>query len=235
MDWKTYWNESAFVKDVDPCRQVGRTFHQKSYSPAEIAIIVDRILAFLQADPEKHLLDLACGNGMLTSRIAAHFKSVTAVDFSVPLIESARRHFPRENVEYVVGNALDLEGIGRQYDCILIYFAFQYFSPRQADSLFGSFDRILKTPGLVLLGDVADGDRVWSFYRALPGRSRFYVDLIRNKPIIGLWWRPSDLHMLANRHSLSLSVNYQDCDSPNHYFRYDALLQRKDYSWTAAR
>ena len=139
MDWKTYWNESALVKDADACRQVGRTFHRNSYSPAQVSAIVDRALEFLQPDREKTLLDLACGNGMLTSRLADHFRRVTAVDFSVPLIESAGRHFHRDNIDYIVGDALDLEGLSDSYDSILIHFAFQYFSAGQAERLFAGF------------------------------------------------------------------------------------------------
>ena len=226
MNWKTYWNESALVKDADACRQVGRAFHRVSYSPDQVSAIVDRTLVFLQPRPDKTLLDLACGNGMLTSRLAGHFKRITAVDFSVPLIESARRQFHRENIDYIVADALELERLPHPYDCILIHFAFQYFSPSQATRLFASFDRILKPRGVVLLADVADGDRVWNFYRGLRGRGRFYFDLLRNKPIIGHWWKSADLAALARRHNMGITISYQDSDMPNHYFRFDAILRR---------
>ena len=226
MNWKTYWNESALVKDADACRQVGRTFHRNSYSPAQVSAIVERARMFLQPNREKTLLDLACGNGMLTSQLAADFKRVTAVDFSVPLIESARRHFHRDNIDYIVADALDLGGLSGPYDCLLVHFAFQYFSPGQAERLFAGFDRILKPDGVVLLADVADGDRVWNFYRGLRGRGRFYFDLLRDKPIIGHWWKSADLAALARRHNMDLAISYQGADMPNHYFRYDAVLRR---------
>ena len=227
MNWKLHWNESAFVRNADLCWQVGRTFRQKAYSDEEIAHVINKVLRLLQANADKELLDLACGNGMLTSRIAQHFKSVVGVDFSVPLIESARQHSHRENIDYLVGNVLDLGELGRQFDCIMLYCAFQYFSPRQAEILFSNVERMLTKSGIVLLGDVADGDRRWKFYKGLRGRCRFLVDVIRNKPIIGYWWKPSDLHRLAERHQLRMLIHYQEKDSPNYYFRYDAVLQRK--------
>ena len=52
-----------------------------------------------------------------------------------------------------------------------------------------------------------------------------HCDLTRDKPIIGQWWRPADLLTLADAHNLSLTVHYQDRQSPNHYFRYDAVLR----------
>ena len=228
MNWKTYWNHSALVREADACRQVGRTFQSASYSPAQVSAIVDRTLMFLKAGPDNTLLDLACGNGMLTSQLAPHFRRVTAIDFSVPLIESARRQFHRENIDYRVGDALDLEGLPDTYDRILIHFAFQYFSPVQAEHLFAGFERLLKSGGIVLLADVADGDRIWNFYRGLRGRGRFYFDQLRDRPIIGHWWKPADLAGLARRHHLDLAISYQDPDMPNHYFRYDAVLRRAD-------
>jgi ubiquinone/menaquinone biosynthesis C-methylase UbiE len=226
MNWKAYWNDSALVRETDACRQVGRTFHRRSYSSEQVKAIVDRAIEFLQPDAEKTLLDLACGNGMLTWRLAEHFRRVTAIDFSALLIDSARRQFHRDNIDYVVGDALDLGRLPDQYDCILVHFAFQYFSPSQAERLFAGFDRVLKPGGSVLLADVADGDRIWNFYRGVRGRGRFYYDLLRDKPIIGHWWKSADLAALARRHDLSTAISYQGTEMPNHYFRYDAVLRR---------
>jgi ubiquinone/menaquinone biosynthesis C-methylase UbiE len=227
MDWRTYWNESEFVKHHDPYQQIGRTFGKKPYSDKQVTIIVDRILHFLQASPDKRLLELACGNGMLTSRLAPHFDSITAIDFSKPLIETARKDFARENVEYIVGDAIDVEGASGQYDCVLIYFAFQYFTPDQTTTMFANLVRFLRTPGRILLGEVADGDRVWNFYRGPRGRARYIFDLLRQKPIIGHWWKPTDLLVLASDNEMDLAIFYQNSELPNYYFRYDALLQTR--------
>lgn len=226
MDWKAYWNDSPFLRHTDPCQQVGRTFHRHSYSAAQMSATVGRTLAFLEPGPEKTLLDLACGNGMLTSEVAEHFKQVTAIDFSAPLITSAREHFTRVNIDYIVGDVLDLDWPLGQYDRIMIQFAFQYFLPEQAERLFEGFARMLKRDGIILLGDVADGDRVRNFYRGVSGLARRYVDQLRDKPIIGHWWKTLDLTELAHRHNMTLRISYQDTDMPNHYFRYDAVLRK---------
>jgi SAM-dependent methyltransferase len=226
MDWRKYWNTSQFLTDPDPCRQVGRTFRGHSYTPAQITAIVQRIGGLLRADRSKRLLDLACGNGMLTSRLSPFFKSITAVDFSAPLIASARRDFARDNVEYLVADVLDVPERTASYDCVLVYFAFQYFSPAQAVTLFRQIDSLLGPSGVVLLGEVADADRRWNFYRGPQGWWRFVYDLARRRPIIGHWWRPVDLLPYAEKHGLKLAIHYHDRLSPNHYFRYDAVLSR---------
>lgn len=227
MDWHNFWNHSEVVKSHDPFRQVGRTFKQQPYSQHQVEVIVSRILRFLEPSSSKRLLELACGNGMLTSRIAGHFQSVTAIDFSKPLIDVARRDYAPPNVEYVVGDAIDLEGASGQYDCVLIWFAFQYFTPAQAEKMLAKLSRHLQSPSRILLGEVADGDRIWSFYRGATGRIRHLTELLRQKPTIGHWWKPADLHALASLNNMDLSIFYQNEELPNHYFRYDALLQTR--------
>lgn len=224
MDWRRYWN-GAVTNSSDPYQPVGRTFRQRPYTEKQVGIIVDRILTFLQADPRKRVLELACGNGMLTKLIAPYFESITAVDFSEPLIRTARHNFARENIEYHVGDAIGLEGVSGQYDCVLIYFALQYFTPEQTRIMFANLATVLRKPARILLGEVADRDRIWNFYRGPSGRTRYAFDLLRGKPIIGHWWRPVDLLALAQEYEMDLSVFYQSDEMPNYYFRYDALLE----------
>ena len=59
------------------------------------------------------LLDLACGNGDLTSRLAKHFREVVALDGSAPHVAEARSRYPNINFvhalaeEYNASQAFD--------------------------------------------------------------------------------------------------------------------------------
>src|SRR6185503_17906945 len=85
MDWKTFWNTSPQVSDPDSCRQVGRTFRRASYTEDQLDAVSRRVLSLLDPPPGGALLDLACGNGLITTRLAPSFRSVTALDYSRPL------------------------------------------------------------------------------------------------------------------------------------------------------
>jgi len=226
MNWRSFWNDSAQVTDADFCRQVGRTFNRVPYSEQQIDVLVARLLELLEAAPDKKLLDLACGNGLVTSRLAPHFREVTAVDFSARLINSAKNHFAQENVTYVIGDAADLDGIVGSYECVLMSAALQFFDMGQARRLLRKLASIVAADGRIVLGDVADRDRLWNFYRGYAGRVRYAIELVTRKPIIGHWWRPSALRGLAREEGWTASIRYQDAACPNHYFRYDAVLER---------
>jgi ubiquinone/menaquinone biosynthesis C-methylase UbiE len=227
MKWKAFWNDSPQVREADSCRQVGRTVRGAAYSERQIEVLVARLLAFLEPGPEKTLLDLACGNGLLTRRLATHFRKVTAVDFSKPLIEVAKSQFGQDNVEYVIGDVIDLDVGSNRYDCVLVSAALQFLNPRQARRLFRQLRIVVTDGGRIVLGDVADRDRIWSFYRGLSGRLRYGVEVIRQRPTIGHWWSPSALRRLAHEEGWTISIHYQNAEHPNHYFRYDAVLERR--------
>jgi len=58
--------------------------------------------------PGERILDVACGNGLTSRRLAAAGARVVAIDFSVPMIERARARTPAGSaVEYRVLDATD--------------------------------------------------------------------------------------------------------------------------------
>ena len=54
---------------------------------------------------EDTVLDIGCGNGFLSYDVAQKAKSVTAIDLSQDNIESARRNFNSDNINYICGDA----------------------------------------------------------------------------------------------------------------------------------
>lgn len=225
MNWERFWNDSSQVTQADFAVQVGRTFQKAPYSKRQLEVLEHSLLSHLEASPDRALLDLGCGNGLVTSRLAPHFKRVTGLDFSRPLIEAARTHFHAPNVRYLVGSAIDLEEIEGKYERVLLSAVLQHISPEQAREMFRRLATHLSPGARVVLSDVADGDRTWNFYRGVPGRWRYAVGVITRRPIIGYWWKPSELLDIALEMGWALSICYQSPELPNHYFRYDAILQ----------
>ena len=80
----------------------------------------DRMLASLIPPNCRRVLELGCGTGRLTQRIAQCAADVTAVDFSPEMLRVARaRCAARRNVTFVEGDILGLSaGLG-PFDCVI--------------------------------------------------------------------------------------------------------------------
>src|ERR1041385_590826 len=64
------------------------------------------LASFLGINPGQHVLDIACGNGLTSRRLAGLGAHVAAFDFSTNLIEKARaRENPNSNIEYRILDA----------------------------------------------------------------------------------------------------------------------------------
>jgi len=83
----------------------GNDFHLKLIAPP-----TERLL---EIEPGQRILDIACGNGAFSRRMAALGARVVAFDFSAPFIECARMRTVEfaEQIEYRVLNATKLEGL----------------------------------------------------------------------------------------------------------------------------
>jgi 2-polyprenyl-3-methyl-5-hydroxy-6-metoxy-1,4-benzoquinol methylase len=77
------------------------------------AFFVDRV------SPADRVLDIGCGNGALAFDLGKKAREVVAVDLSVPNIEKAKQHYPRENIVYRVADATKELG-GETFDVIVL-------------------------------------------------------------------------------------------------------------------
>jgi len=108
------------------------------------------LVALLAPQPGYRYLDIACGNGLTSRRLAALGAQVTAFDFSANLIEFARsRPNPEARIEYHVIDATDesaLLALGEgQYEVALSNMAL--FDIAELEPLFHALPRLLKPNG----------------------------------------------------------------------------------------
>jgi len=109
------------------------------------------IASFLDVQPGQHVLDIACGNGLTSRRLAALGAKVTAFDFSPNLIERAKvRPNPDSRIEYHVVDATDEEALlklgERKFDSALSNMAL--FDMPEIEPLFRMLPKLLKPNGV---------------------------------------------------------------------------------------
>jgi 2-polyprenyl-3-methyl-5-hydroxy-6-metoxy-1,4-benzoquinol methylase len=109
------------------------------------------LASFLDPQPDSRILDIACGNGLTSRRLAALGANVTAFDFSANLIEKAKeRPNPDSRISYHVVDATNesqLLSLGKnKFDSALSNMAL--FDMPEIEPLFKALSKLLKPNGI---------------------------------------------------------------------------------------
>ena len=79
---------------------------QQPISEEALRLSIELITKGLQLTNKDRLLELCCGNGLMTKHLAPLVDQVYAVDFVERLIEHARKFRSAPNIQYVCADAL---------------------------------------------------------------------------------------------------------------------------------
>jgi ubiquinone/menaquinone biosynthesis C-methylase UbiE len=111
--------------------------------------LIDPVLLRLIGDPrDRDVLDLGCGNGYLSRRLARGGARVTAVDSSHRMIENARSHDPGGSLKitYLLSGADRLEQIaGASFD--LVFANMSLMDMEDGEGSIGEAARVLRKGG----------------------------------------------------------------------------------------
>jgi len=148
---------------------------------------IDFLLGFCKK-PQMDILDLGCGPGIYTEKIAEKGHNVTGVDFSENSIRYARNQAKEKNLEinYICQDYLELN-YNKQFDLvILIYTDFGVLLPDEREKLLENIYKALKPTG-VFVFDVLNNKNIeqkfkdqqeWTFENDGFWKSKPYLELI---------------------------------------------------------
>lgn len=229
MDWRRHWQEfPERFEETDFLAQVSKTVKRVPISAEQFAMIVDSVRETLALGPTDTVLDLCCGNGLITHALSAHCKAISGMDFSVRLINIAKRHHSGSNISYHFGSVLDADALQSvaSVEKAYMYEALQHF--KRSDLL-----RILSnlfSPGsgvkLLLLASVPDLDRRWSFYNTPTRKLDWLIRKIRGCEVMGTWWRRSDIVDACSQLGLSVKFMEQPQGLYTAHYRLNILIKR---------
>lgn len=121
------------------------------------ADFIDRSVAWMvdhfAIDADTRMLDVGCGPGLYTTRLAAAGARVSGIDFSQRSIDHARTTASDQGlaIEHICANYLDYD-TDKRFDLItMIMCDFCALSPDQRATLLGKFHRFLAPGGAVVL------------------------------------------------------------------------------------
>jgi cyclopropane fatty-acyl-phospholipid synthase-like methyltransferase len=228
MDWKFFWQQQG--KQESPLLQVGRKGGQSLQEDAwmvEYAAYVANQLGLTKNDT---LLDVCCGNGLLTHYLSKHCKAVLGVDFSVPHIQFAQAHYASETVQFVCVDALQLETLKIEQPIFTngfthasLCFSFQYFESVQSGLkvVQGVFKH---TKGSLFLGDIPDREQFFVYYNSFVKLGRLLKQMLFQQNDMGKFWSENELDFIAKGVQRSGEKRIQPKHFPYAHYLMDYLI-----------
>ena len=226
--WRAVWNQWPRQFDAaDHLRQVGRTIGGAPISAEQLDLTIQAIRTRLRVEPRDVILDLCCGNGMVTSALASFCDRIVGIDFSEPLIAIARECYAPSNVSYQLLSAGDLADspLSRQpFTKILMSDALQFFSRDDFEQLLTAVAALPSRPQLMMFGGVP-----YRAYRSrwlnTPGKQmRYWRYRLTGRDLLGTWWTERDFVSACTAAGFQYSVHRQLPDLYNASFRVDLTV-----------
>ena len=227
MDWRKFWNEKA-QSSSNLNEQVGRVLNNSNAGDVKIiSNIVDHIDSYLNINKNDVILDVCCGNALITKMLASKCSKITGIDISEQLIKLAEKDCP-PNLNLIKGDALNLsETVNGNFDKILLYFSFQYFDTfDKGKKVISEMNKLLKPGGTIFLGDVTDYSKRWKFYKTTSQKISHIIKRILNKNNMGKFWKKDELDRICNEFSLNGKYLNQPQHLPYAWYRFDYLINK---------
>jgi len=195
--WPEFWRQHGRKSvDADEHNQVLRTKNKAPIENERWQQTLSYILEQLVLKEDDDVLDLCCGNGLITKQIANNCRSVTCVDIASELVEKIDvNQYP--NITPMVGDIREIDLQPDSYDKILIYAAIQYLDHAETVEWFELMYMALRDDGMIFIGDIPDRSRLWFFFDSSEREAVHFERTKSREAIVGTWFEQNWLLKLA--------------------------------------
>ena len=228
--WETYRGRSAIVGARDLFFEVGKTIAGEPISEAAFALSLQLVVSELGLTKGDCLLELCCGNGLMTLPLASVVAEVCAVDFAAGLIARAREFRGAPNIAYHCDDAVKFLS---RLSCtesykptkILLGEALGYFTPVSLREMLRAAQQLPGGAVPFLASGVPCDDLKWNFYNTPERVLRYEENQLQPGNAndgIGRWWGKEELLILGRELGLEVTLHEQSPELST--FRIDALF-----------
>lgn len=231
MYWKTFYNQRVLeLGSGEHLRQVGHTENGLPISDAHAKALSDQIITALALSPEDDVLDLCCGNGFFTRRLANQVRSVLGADISEELIQVARQDHGAANITYGVHDACEVASLsapeGRGFSKIVLFAALQHFTVEAFSGMLEGMVHVGTPDVRIFIGFIPDVEKQDLFYGTEERRQMHERHIAAGTDSFGKWWSQDALRVAAVQHGLTCRFT----DLPEGLlaasYRFNAVLDR---------
>lgn len=236
-NWKIFWGDfwDAYPAQVGPAeyfKQVGKTINGAPITSAQFETLNNDIADVLSINQDDVVLDLCCGNGLLTREIASKCKQVVGVDFSELLIQRANESTSNQNVKYIQMDVRKIRQLSTDYphffSKVLWYEALAFFSPSDLVEILDALNLITRQDTIILIGSVLDAERKWIFFNTFQRKLFYFVKIVFLGREIGLgkWWHRKEISAACEKAGYQYGFIYQNPLLHTAHYRIDIKLTR---------
>ena len=229
-DWELYYRDKVAGLDRrDFFRQVGHTVNGQPIPSAHFDLLVAQIADTLDLHADDRLLDVCCGNGLFTQRLAAKVHSVVGIDIASGLIDIAGADHGGANISYLHMDAREVESLKANgagaFDKVVLYAALQHFSPDEFAPVFDGLKALLAPEGAIMLGFVPDKALIWDFYNTPQRRAEHLQRQADGTDTFGFWWPRPTLDRMCRARALSCAFSVLPSEVHASAYRFNAVVR----------
>lgn len=230
MDWRHFWNNiPAQYEDTDFFRHVGKTVGGQPISEEQMSSIVRQIQECLSLGPEDIVLDLCCGNGLITNQIAKLCRRIAGVDYSGHLINIARTYHCPANAAYYLASVTeitpDIFPADERFSKIYMYEALQHLDEKDLAIMMERLRQLAIDGCPIFLGSVPDMAHIWDFYNTPERKEDYLRRKVEGREAIGTWWERKTLETIARDAGFNCVFIEQPQVLHSAHYRFDVLLE----------
>lgn len=216
------------MNTAEMLKQVGKTVNGDPITEEQFQSIVDSIVTALELKETDNVLDLCCGNGLITREIAKLCVWVVGIDKDREMIATATSESDADNVLYTTYPAQDNWRLSWSKFArkAYIYEAMQYFNLPDFLKILNGLSR-LGTISTVFLGSIPDHDKRWHFYDTPDKRIATINRLMNGTEQIPEWWSLEDIRVIAELFGFVAERVEQNPILHTAHYRFDVLLRRE--------
>jgi len=225
--WLQHW--SSFPKKfgkTEFLKQVGKSVGGKGISHERLNTLIASLITNLEIQQSDKVLDLCCGNGLITGKIASLCQEITGVDQSDYLINVAKQYNAHPNTKYWCSSILDLDTSDYgKFSKIYMYEALQHFEVTQLTDILNLIDKVSEPNATILLASIPDKNLIWEFYNTDERREEYYKRKAAGNEAIGTWWERNFLEEVSQAHGYRVQFLTQNPLLHTAHYRFDLLLK----------
>lgn len=227
--WRNYYNDYEIIgKGKDLHLNISRTRRGETVSDEVWNQTIAYMKDLLEINKQTVLLELCCGNGLVSGELAPSCKEVFGVDYSETLLGQFKKRYSSENINLICSDVNRFVIEKNKFDVILIYFSIQHFNERDSFLLIEKCINSISPKGKILIGDIPDLDKKWRYINKDEYHRDYFHRLVNLSPKIGNWFQ-KDFFLAMNScyKETSFHVLEQPIYQINSDYRFDVLISKQ--------